>query len=179
MIYLNHLAVNDPSRLNKMIDGFVSGRGYGWGRTAGAVNSAINVTKNRIHDDAILKGGVGHTAHTASQKASMVTSANLVPPDPKGLQDPESSSVDRKADHLRQGNRHEETGKGNIRTSAPGMASEGIGKVVQGVVNSQGMRPTEEDAFGHVHPVENPLSVNLGEAKPIPKDTPSTLGGRR
>ncbi|SHO52081.1 conjugal transfer protein TraG N-terminal domain-containing protein [Desulfopila aestuarii] len=175
MIYLNHLAVNDPSRLNKMIDGFVSGRGYGWGCTAGAVNSAINVTKNRIHDDAILKGGVGHTAHTASQKASMVTSANLFPPDPKGLQDPESSSVDRKADHLRERNRYEETGQGNVRTSAPGMASEGIGKVVQGVVDSQGMRPTEEDAFGHVHPVENPLRVDLGEAKPIPKDASSTV----
>lgn len=178
MSYLNHLAVNDPNRLNKMIEGFVSGSGYGRGSTTSAVNSAIDATKNRVYDDVILKGGVDRTTGTASQKTSGVNSDNFVPPDHKGLRDPDSSGVDRKADHLRDGNRFEETGEGNVRTSAAGMAKEGVGKIFQGVVDSQGMRPTEEGAFDHVHPVENPLGVDLGDPRPIPKDAPSIFGGR-
>lgn len=178
MSYLNHLAINDPNRLNTMIDGFVSGSGYGRGSTASAVNGAIDATKNRVHDDAILKGGVEQTTGTASQKTFGVTSNNLVPPDQRGLLNPEYSRVDLKAKHLRDGNRYEETGQGNVRTSAAGMATEGIGKVFHGVVDSQGMRPTEEGAFDHVHPVENPLRVDLGEPRPIPKDAPSVLGGK-
>jgi hypothetical protein len=59
-------------------------------------------------------------------------------------------------------NRHEESGQGRIRTDMKGMASEGIGKVFKGVVDSQGNRPTTEGYFQE--PTENKLAP--GESKP-------------
>ena len=59
------------------------------------------------------------------------------------------------SDNLRSVNRHEESGQGRIRTDAKGMATEGIGKVFKGVVDSQGNRPTSEGYF------QAPPEINL------------------
>ncbi|MBM9514074.1 conjugal transfer protein TraG N-terminal domain-containing protein [Desulfogranum marinum] len=176
MTYLNHLAENDPSRLNRIVEGFLSGRGYGRGSTANSVRSAIDATKSRLHDDAILKGAVDHIANAAGQKASGVRPSNLTPPDSKGIREPDKTGVAKIADSLKSRNRHEETGEGRIRTTPTGMAKEGVGKVFQGVVDSQGMRPTDKGAFDYVNPVRG--SKNVPPAGPIPKDAPSTLGGK-
>jgi hypothetical protein len=156
-----------------MIGGFVNGDGYGWGRTDNQVNSAMNSMRNRTHDDAILKGGVDHTANAAGQKASGATPDGLVPPDQKGLREPDSVTTPGKADHLRNVNRHEESGDGRIRTTATGMAKEGVGKVFGGVVDSQGDRPTKDgyfDCTSTTRRVEDSPPVG-----PIPKGSKSTL----
>jgi conjugal transfer mating pair stabilization protein TraG len=175
---LAYTAQQDPARLNKMVEGFVSGYGYGWGETTNTVDSTINATKNRIHEDAILKGAVDYTANTANQKSSGITPNNLTPPGQKGLGEPDQTSTQDKADSLRSRNRYEESpSNGRIRTSATGMATEGVGKIFKGVVDSQGDRPTDEGAFNYVRTTRQ--VENTPPAGPIPKDAPSTLEGGR
>ena len=179
MSRLAYMAQDDPTTLNGMIEGFVSGNGYGWGRTSSQVSSAINAIKNRTHDDTIIKGAVDHATDTAGQKSSGVNQETLTLPDQKSLQEPDQNTVRNKVDSLRSRNRYEESpSDGRIRTSATGMATEGVGKVFKGLVDSQGNRLTDEGAFNYVQPVENPYGVG-GDIKPIPKDTPSTLGDKR
>ena len=78
------------------------------------------------------------------------------------MQEPDGRGTITDADHLRNVNRHEESGQGRIRTNAKGMATEGIGKVFDGVVDSQGDRPTSEGYF-QAQP-ESQLAP--GESKP-------------
>ena len=170
---LAHISQNDPQAMNRMIGGFVNGDGYGWGRTDSQVNNAMNSMKNRNHDDAILKGGVDHTTNAAGQKASGVSPGRLVPPDQKGLRDPDSATATDKGDHLRNVNRHEESGDGRIRTTATGMAKEGVGKVFDGVVDSQGDRPTKDGYFDSTSTTQR--VVDLPPVGPIPKGSKSTL----
>ncbi len=177
MLYFNHLAENDPDRLNNMIEGFLGGSGYGRGSTTTAVSSALDATRNRIHDDAILKGATNYSVETAGKNSLGVTPNSIVPPNSKDLREPESNITDEKADYLRNVNRHEETGKGRIRTTPTRMAEEGVGKLFKGVVDSQGMRSTDKGSFDYVHQVENPYEIG-GDPKPIPKDAHSTIGGK-
>jgi len=170
---LSHISQSDPQGLNRMVGGFVNGDGYGWGRTDNQVTKAMNAMKNRTHDDAILKGGVDHTAGAAGQNASGVTPGGLVPPDQRGLREPDSATATGKGDHLRSVNRHEESGDGRIRTTATGMAKEGVGKVFDGVVDSQGNRPTREGYFDYTGSTRN--AGNTPPPGPIPKGSKSTL----
>lgn len=167
MTSLAHMAQHEPDKLNRMVDGFVSGNGYGWGHTTDIVNNSIKTTKNRIHDDAILKGAVDH-----STRAAGPTLNDIAPPASSKLHEPSSTEVDRQADRLHNNNRREESGDGRIQTTATGMGKEGVGKVLPGMVDSQGMRPTEERYFDP--PIANPHGIG-GEPKPIPKDARSTL----
>jgi conjugal transfer mating pair stabilization protein TraG len=170
---LAHISQSDPQAMNRMVGGFVSGDGYGWGRTDNQVNNAMNAMKNGTHDDAILKGGVDHTTNAAGQKASGVTPGGFVPPDPRGLRDPDSATGTDKANHLKNLNRHEESGDGRIRTTATGMAKEGVGKVFGGVVDSQGDRPTKDGYFDYTS-----TTRRVGDSPPvgpIPKGSKSTL----
>jgi hypothetical protein len=129
--------------------------------------------KNRTHDDAILKGGVDHTTNAAGQKASGVTPGGLVPPDQKGFRDPDSTTATGKGDHLRNVNRHEEGGGGRVQTTTTGMAKEGVGKVFDGVVDSQGDRPTKDGYFDYTNTIRR--VGDLPPAGPIPKGAKSTL----
>jgi conjugal transfer mating pair stabilization protein TraG len=174
---LAHMAQGKPQSLNRMIEGFVSGNGYGWGQTNRQVNSAMDSMENRTHDDAILKGAVNHTTNTAGQKSSRVRLDVLSPPDQKGLREPDLTSAIDKADHLRNVDRHEESGHGRIRTTPTGMAKEAIGKIFDGVVDSQGDRPTKEGYFDY-----STTTQKVGDAppvRPIPKNAPSTIGRKR
>jgi len=91
------------------------------------------------------------------------TTSNIQPiANHKPLREPDGTRTITDADHLRGVNRHEESGQGRIRTDAKGMATEGIGKVFKGVVDSQGMRPTSEGYFKP--PSEN--KVAPGESQP-------------
>ena len=174
---LSHMAQDEPQALNRMIDGFVSGNGYGWGRTSTQVNNTMDAMGNRTHDDAILKGAVDNTANAARQKSSGVTANSLVPPDQKGLREPDSNPAVDKADHLRNVARHEETGDGRIRTTPTGMAKEGVGKVFDGLVDSQGDRPTKDGYFDYTGTVQR--VEETPPPGPIPKDAPSTIGGKK
>jgi conjugal transfer mating pair stabilization protein TraG len=173
-----YMAQDDPEALNRMIEGFVSGNGYGWGRTNSNVSSVIDAMQNRTHDDAILKSAVDYSAGTAQQTSSGITPDILTPPDQKVLREPDETNTQDKADSLRSRNRFEESpGNGRIRTSAAGMATESVGKVFKGVVDSQGNRPTDEgfyDYVGTTRKLKDALPVG-----PIAKDAPSTLGGKR
>lgn len=176
MSYLNHLAMNDPNRLNTMIDGFISGSGYGRGSTASAVSSAIDATRNRIHDDALLKGGVNQAAMTSSNKTANIGRDNLATPGGgKPILEP-TDMASPKANKLHQNNRREESGEGRIRTSAAGMAKEGLEKTFLGTVDGQGMKPTTEGYFDN--PAIVPGGASMPEAGPIPKDAPSIIGGK-
>ena len=175
---LAYMAQDDPEALNRMMEGFISGNGYGWGQTTNNVSSAIDDMQNRTNDDAILKGAVDYTADAAHQKSSGTTPDNLTPSDQKLLREPGQTNTQDKADSLRSRNRFEESpSNGRIRTSAAGMATEGVGKVFKGVVDSQGNRPTDEGAFHYVGTTRK--AKDTPPVKPIPKDAPSTLGGKR
>ncbi|WP_163338758.1 conjugal transfer protein TraG N-terminal domain-containing protein [Desulfopila sp. IMCC35008] len=174
---LAHMAQSNPQALNKMVEGFVSGNGYGWGTTSGKVISAMDAMGNRTHDDAILRGAIDHTTNAARKESSGVTTNNLVPPDQKGLREPDSTPAVDKADHLRNIARNEETGDGRIRTTPTGMAKEGVGKVFDGLVDSQGDRPTKDGYFDYTGTVQR-----VGETPPpgpVPKNAPSTIGGKK
>ncbi|WP_319548519.1 conjugal transfer protein TraG N-terminal domain-containing protein [Desulfogranum marinum] len=174
---LAHMTQDDPKALNKMVDGFFSGNGYGWGRTCSQVSNAINAMQNKTHDDAIFKGAVDYTTGAAHRKSSGISSDNLTPQDQKVLSEPDQTSTQEKAASLKSRNRYEESSNdGRIRTSATGIATEGVGKVFKGVVDSQGNRLTDEGAFDYVGATRK--VENAPPPGPIPKDAPSTLGGR-
>lgn len=178
MSSLAYTAQHYPARLNNMVEGFVSGHGYGWGNTSKAVSSAIDTTSNRIHDDSILKGAINQTTGSASQKSSAaLTPSDFQPPSSKGILEPNTTETSKRADHLRSINRHEETGRGNIRTTPAGMANEGVGKLFQGVVDTQGNKPTTTGYFDS-QTIENQKDIEFGTSS-IPKDAPSTLGEQK
>ena len=114
---LAHMSQNNPQALNRMVEGFVSGKGYGWGNTSGKVNSAIDAMGNRTHDDEILRGTVDHTTNSARMNTFGITPNSMVPPDQKGLREPDSHPTVDKTDHLNNVLRYEETGKGRVRTT--------------------------------------------------------------
>ena len=146
--YVTRLGPAGVNTMQDIVSGFVSGNGYGWGSTRAEVQSAMHSARNRIHDQHLMKDYVDQTAASARRHTSTISGDPMHgqgnhPP----LQAPDGANILHNADTLRSVNRHEESGQGRIRTSAQGMASEGVGKVFQGVVDSQGDRPTSEGYF--------------------------------
>jgi len=151
------------SSMRDIVSGFVSGKGYGWGNTKAEVQGVMDNARSRIHDQGLMKGFVDQAAGMARANTSGITGKNIQPAeDHKPLREPDGTRVISDADHLKSVNRYEESGQGRIRTDATGLATEGIGKVFQGVVDSQGLRPTSEGYFKA--PIENRLAP--GEIKP-------------
>ena len=109
-----------------------------------------------------MKGFVDQTAGSERSNTAGITESSIQPPEsPLPLQKPDGTRTITDADNLRSVNRHEESGQGRIRTDAKGMATEGIGKVFKGVVDSQGNRPTSEGYFQA--PPENKLAPSEGK----------------
>ena len=161
--YVTRLGPAGVNTVQDIVSGFVSGNGYGWGSTRAEVQSAMHSARNRMHDQHLMKDYVDQTAasartHTSAISGESMHSQGNHPP----LQAPDGANILHNADTLHSVNRHEESGQGRIRTSAQGMASEGVGKVFQGVVDSQGDRPTSEGYFQQAP--ENRLPP--GESKP-------------
>ncbi|HHL35425.1 MAG TPA: hypothetical protein ENJ30_13780 [Desulfobulbaceae bacterium] len=153
------------------------------GNTTAAVHQAMRTNKAMVDGQDILKGAVNQAAGNAAGATSGVTGESIAaPPDnPNPLRDVDGSRTQQDADTLRGLNRREEAGKGRIQTTAGGMAKEGVGNTFQGVVDSQGIRPTDEGGyFDPVTGVNAPKptvveGATVPDPGPVPKGAPSTL----
>lgn len=177
--YLTQQGSQGVDNMHNIINGFVSGQGYGWGDTTDAVHESMAATRSKIQGDEILKGAVDQTAATATGRTSGITQDHFLnPTSEKPMQEPDGKKTIHDGDRLRGVNRYEETGKGRIRTSVTGMAGEGVGKVFKGGLgDSQGNRPTAEGYFDDLaKPTDG---VTIPDPEPIPKDVPSTLGKKK
>ena len=148
----NYVTRQGPAGVNTMqdiVNGFVSGHGYGWGSTGAEVRSAIQQARGRMHDQGMMKGYVEKAAGTAAAQTGWINEGNLQGKEqhPVPMREPNGEQTITDADSLRSVNRYEESGKGRIRTNAKGMAAEGVGKVFKGVVDSEGKRPTSDGFF--------------------------------
>ena len=161
--YVTQHGAAGVNNMRDIVSGFVSGHGYGWGSTHSEVQGTIHSTRNRIHDQGLMKSYVDQSAGSVRSNTAGITEGSIqLPESPLPLQKPDGTRTITDADNLRSVNRHEESGQGRIRTDMKGMATEGIGKVFKGVVDSQGNRPTSEGYFQA--PPENKLAP--GEGKP-------------
>jgi len=168
--------------MHDIINGFVSGKGYGWGNTTSQVHEAMQTTREQVSGQDILKKSVDQAAGTAAGNTSVITSDSFsLPHDSTPLREPNGIRIPQDADTLHNLNRREEAGKGKIQTTATGIAKEGVGKTFKGLVDSQGMRPTDEqgyfDTFTGVNAPKPTISegVTIPKPGPIPKDAPSTI----
>jgi len=182
----NHFLTQQGSQgvnnMHDIVNGFVSGNGYGWGNTTSEVDSTINSTRGRVLSDRSNMGAVEHASGTASAITSDINYSNFSAPNGDiPMQVPNEGAVLPDAKSLRSYNRNEESG-GNtsrIRTTASGMTKEGVGNVFQGqgLVDSQTERATSEGFFNKL-----PRTVkgeNLHAPGPIPTNAHSTLGNKK
>jgi len=161
--YVTQHGAAGVNNMRDIVSGFVSGNGYRWGSTQSEVQGAMHNVRNRIHDQGLMKGFVDQTAGSVRSNTAGITGESIpVPQSPLPLQEPNGTRTITDADNLRSVNRHEESGQGRIQTDAKGMATEGIGKVFKGMVDSQGNRPTSDGYFQA--PPENKLAP--GNDKP-------------
>ena len=179
----NHFLTQQGSQgvnnMHDIINGFVSGNGYGWGNTSSEVDRAINSTSGRILTSRSMMGAVNHASGTATAMTSDIKHSDFSAPNSDiPMQTPNKGAVLPNANSLRSYNRNEEAGgsTSRIRTTASGMAKEGVGNIFhgQGLVDSQTERATREGFFD-----EPPLSVkgdNLHEPGPMSQKAQSTLG---
>jgi len=177
--YLTQQGSQGVNNMQDIVNGFLSGNGYGWGSTANEVHDTINETMSRIQAGKARTGStVEASADTASAMTSDISSntlsssTNYTP-----LESPDGGKTIMDSDHLRDVNRREEKGEGRIRTTATGMATEGIGNVFKGTIDSPGMSPTEKGYFDD--PPRETDGVNIPAPRPVPKGSPSTLGDKK
>jgi conjugal transfer mating pair stabilization protein TraG len=184
--YLTQQGSQGVDNMHEIINGFVSGKGYGWGDTTHQVHDAMQKTKIQIDGQDILKSAADQTSVTAAGNTSDITSEKLSFPDNSNqLREPDGTRIQQDADTLHNLNRREEAGKGRIQTTASGITKEGVGKTFKGLVDSQGMRPTDDkgyfDTFTGVNAPKPTVmdGVTLPDPGPVPKDAPSTLGKKK
>lgn len=177
--YLTRQGNQGVNNMYDIVKGFVSGKGYGWGKTTSEVHGAMETTRNRIQGNEILKGAVNKSAGTAAGRTSGINEGGFTAPGSGiPMREPDGGTVMQDADRLRGVNRHEESGEGRIRTTPAGMAGEGVGKVFKGgLVDSQGDSPTSEGYFDEVpKPVDG---VNVPGPGPTSEGASSTLGKKK
>ncbi|MFP7756458.1 hypothetical protein ACLG6S_17710 [Thermodesulfobacteriota bacterium B35] len=146
------------------------------GSTTSAVHQAMNATRAQVEGQDILKAAVDQASSRAAGRTAGINQGSFsAPKSDQTMREPDGKKVIHDANHLRTVNRNEEAGHGRIQTTAAGMAKEGVGKVFQGgLVDSQGIRPTDEGYFDEIPtPVDG---LEMPETGPIPKDGRSTLG---
>ena len=180
--YLTRQGSQGVENMHEIINGFVSGKGYGWGNTTNQVHEAMRTTREQVQGQDILKKATNQAAGTAAENTSVITSESFSFPDNSTqLHEPHGTRIQQDADTLHNLNRREEAGKGRIQTTATGMAKEGVGTTFKGLVDSQGMRPTDDDGyfdtFTGVNAPKPTVSegVSVPKPGPIPKDAPSTI----
>jgi len=147
--FLTQQGSQGVDNMQGIIRGFVSGGGYGWGRTADEVQSSIDTTKGRISTGMTnLAGSVNQAAATASASTSGIHQGSFGEPKSDiGMDEPTGDMALRGADRVRQFNSIEESGQGRIRTTTGGMASEAIGHGPVGLVDSQPDRLDNETIY--------------------------------
>ncbi|HIP39320.1 MAG TPA: hypothetical protein EYG88_08090 [Desulfocapsa sulfexigens] len=171
--------VQGKQNFNDIASSYLSNQGF-FSSTTQSVHSAMRANKAMVQGQDIAKEAVNQAAKNAAHATSGITGDSVVaPPDNPNppLQEVDGSRTQQDADTLRRLNRREEAGKGRIQTTATGMAKELIGKTTTGVVDSQGMRLTDEGFFDPRIEVSNPQ--DLPPVVPVPRDASSTIGGKK
>ena len=137
--FLTQQGSQGVANMHDIVQGFVSGGGFGWGSTAGDVHSTIDLTRGRIQSGmADQSGSVSQAAATADTLTSGIHQDSFATPKSDIIMtEPTGEITTRGADRVRQFNSVEESGEGRIRTTAAGMASEATGSVFKGLADSQ------------------------------------------
>jgi len=173
--FLTQQGSQGVDNMHDIVQGFVSGSGFGWGSSAGDVHSTIDLTRGRIQDGMVDQSArVNQVATTADTSTSGIRQDSFA--DPKSdtiMNEPTGEMTMRGADRVRQFNSVEESGEGRIRTTAAGMASEATGSVFKGLVDSQPDRLDNESVYYTTPDVAE--GVTLPEPGPV-KGGYSTLG---
>jgi len=109
--------------LKQHIEGFLSGKGYGWGATDDQVHRTIHSTQERLQAKrAALQEQVEPAAGQAAARTQ--EAPRREPTGDTSLREPDSASVQWKADRMRNELERERQGKGRVQTALPGMVSE-------------------------------------------------------
>ena len=127
----NHFLTQQGSQgvdnMQSIVEGFVSGHGYGWGSTNGEVNNTIAATHDHVQESG-FKHSVGMSSSVAGSLTFNIREANFdAPTSDIPLNNPNTKTVTDPADNIRSRNRVEETGRGGIRTTAGGIAKDMAG----------------------------------------------------
>jgi len=137
--YLTQQGSQGVNNMQDIINGFVSGKGYGWGDTTNEVHDAINSTKGRAQSQG-FKQDIGMSAMEAGAKTFGVNEDSFSNPTSDVLLDnPNANAVTNPADDIHRRNRLEESGNGGIHTTAGGIA-----KDVAGLNKNDPISPTSE-----------------------------------
>ncbi len=137
--FLTQQGSQGVDNMHDIINGFVSGNGYGWGNTTRDVSDAINSTRSHAqHQD--FKHDVGMSAMDAGAKSFGVNESSFSNPiSGVPLDNPNSKAVTDPAEAIHRRNRLEESGRGGIHTTA-----DGIGKDMAGLNKHDLISPTSE-----------------------------------
>jgi hypothetical protein len=96
------------NNMHDIVQGFVSGHGYGWRCTKSEVEEAIGRTSARIHDQGLLRGAVEATAGEARLRTGTISRESIQPSDShEPLREPDGAEAIEKMDRLDQFNRRE------------------------------------------------------------------------
>ncbi|MHB1350293.1 MAG: conjugal transfer protein TraG N-terminal domain-containing protein [Desulfobulbaceae bacterium] len=173
--FLTQQGSQGVANMHDIVQGFVSGGGFGWGSTADDVHNAIDLTRGRIQTGmAVQSGRVSQAAATADTLTSGIRQDSFTAPKSDTMMsEPTGEMAMRGADRVRQFNNVEESGEGRIRTTAAGMASEATGSVFKGLVDSQPDRLDSESIYYTTPDVAE--GVTLPEPGPV-QGAYSTLG---
>ena len=137
--YLTQQGSEGVSNMHDIIDGFVSGKGYGWGGTANEVREALDSTRGRVQGQE-FKQDVGMSALEAGAQTFGISKNNFSgPTSDVPLDRPNEMAVTDPANDIHRRNRLEESGKGGIHTTG-----EGLAKDIAGMNKDVPSRPTNE-----------------------------------
>jgi conjugal transfer mating pair stabilization protein TraG len=137
--YLTQQGSQGINNMHDIINGFVSGKGYGWGETTNEVREALDSTRVHVQDQG-FKQDVGMSAMEAGAQTFGISKNNFsAPTSGVPLDHPNAMTVTDTADDIHRRNRLEESGKGGIHTTG-----EGLAKDIAGMSKDVPPRPTNE-----------------------------------
>jgi conjugal transfer mating pair stabilization protein TraG len=137
--YLTQQGSQGVNNMHDIVNGFVSGKGYGWGDTSSEVKDSMSMTRGRVHNQD-FKQDVGISAMDAGTKTFGVNENSFSKPTlDNPLDNPNPNAVTNPADDIHRRNRLEESGNGGIHTTA-----EGIAKDMAGLNKNDPISPTNE-----------------------------------
>ena len=116
--FLTRQGSQGVSNMKDIINGFVSGNGYGWGSTADTVSNTLAGTRDRVQDQS-FKHDIGMAASVAGSKTYGIKDDSLAKQQTDTpIDKPNAASVIDPAHDIRNRNRTEESGNGGIHTTA-------------------------------------------------------------
>jgi hypothetical protein len=137
--YLTQQGSQGVNNMHDIINGFVSGKGYGWGNTSSEVKDAMSTTRERAQNQD-FKQDVGMSAMDAGAKTFGVRENSFSNPTSElPLDNPNANAVTSPADDIHRRNRVEESGNGGIHTT-----SGEIAKDLAGLNKNDPISPTSE-----------------------------------